>query len=329
MNDDSRIILLVEDEPVTALVERKTLEDHGYRVTVVESGEAAVRLAREMDEIDLILMDIDLGPGIDGTLTAQEILRERSVPIVFLTSHTEQETVNKLKHISGYGYVVKESGSFVLLESISIALQLFEAHRRAASESEQRREAAERLRMISENIVDMVALIDLNGTRLYVTDSHRQIGYEPKTLVGRNVFDLVHPDDIPAIQQKLGEIIRSGNEAFVEFRMRFADGVYRWCESSGKVIFDDQGHPQFAVVCARDISNRKAMEQLHPFSEPIQFAPTNHLFVCLPKLHLKYRCGRQNISMLNEVHNRLPILRVIGSRERAKYYLLLCEYLDL
>ncbi|TVR03170.1 MAG: PAS domain S-box protein [Spirochaetaceae bacterium] len=267
MNENPRTILLVEDEPVTAIVERKTLEAHGYRVTIAESGERAVELALGSSEIDLILMDIDLGPGIDGTLAAQEILRSRSVPIVFLTSHTEQETVAKVKGISGYGYVVKESGGFVLLQSISIALQLFEAHRHLAAESEQRRDAAERLRMISENIVDMVALVDMTGTRLYVTESHRQLGYEPAGLIGRSVFDLVHPKDLPPIQQKLAEISRSGETAFVEFRMRFADGNYRWCESSGKVVFDDEGRPQFAVVCARDISSRKMMEQKQRDSE--------------------------------------------------------------
>jgi len=62
-----KTILLVEDQRVIALVEKALLEKAGYTVQVVEAGKEAVRVALGSSEIDLILMDIDLGPGIDGT----------------------------------------------------------------------------------------------------------------------------------------------------------------------------------------------------------------------------------------------------------------------
>jgi len=121
-------ILLVEDEPLIALAEKKTIERAGYRVTTVNTGEKAVAAMQNGTETDLILMDINLGDGIDGTEAAQIILQNRELPIVFLSSHTEPETVDKTEKISSYGYVVKNSGDTVLLASIRMAFRLHHAY---------------------------------------------------------------------------------------------------------------------------------------------------------------------------------------------------------
>jgi len=58
------------------------------------------------------------------------------LPIVFLTSHTEKEYVDRVRDITSYGYVIKRSGEFVLIESIRMALQLFDAHNEIATKEE-------------------------------------------------------------------------------------------------------------------------------------------------------------------------------------------------
>jgi CheY-like chemotaxis protein len=67
-------ILLVEDEAVIALAERKTLERHGFSVELAHSGKDAVEAMGNDPEYDLVLMDIDLGSGMDGTEAAERIL---------------------------------------------------------------------------------------------------------------------------------------------------------------------------------------------------------------------------------------------------------------
>jgi PAS domain S-box-containing protein len=120
-----KTILLVEDEPITALRETKVLEKDGYHVHQAKTGEDAVRQAFTCPDVDLILMDIDLGEGIDGTEAARQILEKKDIPVVFLSSHTEPEVVDKTEKITSYGYVVKESGNVVLLASIRMAFRLF------------------------------------------------------------------------------------------------------------------------------------------------------------------------------------------------------------
>ena len=126
---ETRRVLLVEDEALVALSEQQTIERHGYKVLVAHSGEQALQIARDEAELALVLMDIDLGQGMDGTEAAHLILQERDVPVVFLTAHGEEQYVDRVKRITGYGYVLKHSGEFVLIESMHMALKLFEAHR--------------------------------------------------------------------------------------------------------------------------------------------------------------------------------------------------------
>ena len=125
--DTARTVLLVEDEAVVALAQAAVLKRNGYSVITAFSGAEAVAAALRDAELDLVLMDIDLGDGMDGTEAARRILAARSIPVVFLTSHTEQEYVERAAAVSNYGYVVKHTGEFVLIQSIEMALRLFEA----------------------------------------------------------------------------------------------------------------------------------------------------------------------------------------------------------
>ena len=121
-------LLLVEDEAIIALGEKKMLERSGYQVTVAGSGQRAVEICRDSGgKIDLVLMDIDLGDGLDGTEAAQEILKSYDLPLIFLSSHTEPEVVEKTEGITSYGYVTKSAGITVLLASIGMAFKLYEA----------------------------------------------------------------------------------------------------------------------------------------------------------------------------------------------------------
>src|SRR6056297_1805964 len=116
MRTKDKTLLLVEDEILIAMQEQKDLEDFGYHVRSVYSGEEAVELfsGPEESDIDLILMDIDLGSGILGTEAASLILKKKEIPIVFLSSRIEPDIVEKTEKVSSYGYVVKNSGTTVL-----------------------------------------------------------------------------------------------------------------------------------------------------------------------------------------------------------------------
>ena len=132
----NKTILLVDDEAIISLSLEQTIKKFGYNVITAKTGEDAVKAACENDLINLILMDIDLGMGMNGSSAAEIILAKKSIPIVFITSHSEREIVEKVRGITRYGYVVKNSGDFVLSASIEMAFELFEAHKKSIENEE-------------------------------------------------------------------------------------------------------------------------------------------------------------------------------------------------
>ena len=90
-------ILLVEDQAIIAMGEAAILRKNGFEVVHAYSGEKAVEASLADTEISLILMDIDLGRGIDGTVAAGKILEKMDIPIIFLTSHAGKRICRQSK----------------------------------------------------------------------------------------------------------------------------------------------------------------------------------------------------------------------------------------
>ncbi len=149
-----KTILLVEDEVIIALAGKLLLSNHGFNVITASSGETAVELVNETPDIDLILMDIDLGIGIDGTRAATLILEKHEIPLVFLSSHTEIEVVEKTEGITSYGYIVKNSGETVLIASIKMAFKLFDAQQNIQKQRMDIEAAYEEMQVSNEELIE-------------------------------------------------------------------------------------------------------------------------------------------------------------------------------
>jgi CheY-like chemotaxis protein len=122
-----KVILLVEDDFLIALSERLDLETNGYRVIEAHCGEDAVAIAVSGDEkIDLILMDVNLGRGMDGIESAKEILKRRDLPILFLTAQRECDFRGRIETVSYCGFVNKGSARVDLEEAIFSVIGLYE-----------------------------------------------------------------------------------------------------------------------------------------------------------------------------------------------------------
>lgn len=281
--DTETRILLVEDEAIIALDEQAILERNGYSVTIAHSGTEAVRSFRDDEGICLVLMDIDLGAGMDGTETAERIVSHREVPVVFLTSHTESEYVARVREIAGYGYVLKSAGEFVLIESIHMARKLFRAHKRA-----QRNERF--YNWIASHSRDGIALIE-NDAVVYASPSFRRlIGLspeEPKGLDWTAIFDRIHPEDVPRIRNALKAALgRQDPELQYRYRVRSAGDEYRWVEDRVGIRFDGsgtEGSPSF-IVNTRDVTEQHQAELRRDLSErryrSLFEGATNPIAVC-------------------------------------------------
>lgn len=138
INNGEKAIQVITKDAVEFVIlpesKQTSLKNFGYNVVLVNTAEKAIEVFQGQSEIDLVLMDIDLGEGMDGTQAAEIILKKRDIPILFLSSHTETDIVEKTERITSYGYVVKNSSITVLDASIKMAFKLFDANTKLKNE---------------------------------------------------------------------------------------------------------------------------------------------------------------------------------------------------
>ncbi len=236
-----KTILLVEDDPIVTFVEKTDLEKEGYRVVAIDSGEKAIDYVRvDNNCADLILMDIDLGDGIDGTLAAEEILKTHDIPILFLSSHTEKHIVSKTENISSYGYVVKNSCFTVLNASIKMAFKLFES-KMVAKEKESALSASEkRFRHFFEIPIVGIAITSADKKWIEVNDKLCEIlGYSRNELFNLTWADLTPKNDIDTEIKKYSQVLKGDYDS----------------ETFEKVFIRKNGSPVNVQICSTCVRN--------------------------------------------------------------------------
>lgn len=115
-------LLIVEDETVVAFDLQETLEKLGYKVIAsVTSGAEAIQILSAI-QIDLVLMDIVLEDEMDGIAAAQQIRDRFNIPVIYLTAHADEYTLQRAINTNPYGYLIKPFQERDLHTAIEIAL---------------------------------------------------------------------------------------------------------------------------------------------------------------------------------------------------------------
>ncbi|HEU5261858.1 MAG TPA: PAS domain S-box protein [Gemmatimonadales bacterium] len=124
------------------------------------------------------------------------------------------------------------------------------------------RASEERFRALVEHSSDVITLLGRDGTVLYASESTAPVlGYDSTENVGRNAFELVHPDDRAGARELFRELLqRSGRLARAEVRALHKDGTWRHLEAVGVNRLDNPAIGAI-VVNYRDITERKRTEQ--------------------------------------------------------------------
>jgi two-component system, cell cycle sensor histidine kinase and response regulator CckA len=154
--------------------------------------------------------------------------------------------------------------AIVLLFDLYTIYQQLQIHRirRQLSESQQV------FRLISENAADMIAVVDVEGRRIYNSQSYeRVLGYSAEDLQKSSAFEQIHPDDRERVKEASLEARRTGIGRTLEYRMRHKNGSWRVLESTARVIPSMIGIPEKMVIVNRDVTERKRAEEALRVSE--------------------------------------------------------------
>ena len=212
-------------------------------IDITERKEAELELQQMYAQLELRVRErAEALATANGALQA-EIIERKQAERALKQAHNELET-----------RVQKRTEE---LANVNKALQHQITERRQAEVALKRSE--ELFRSLSENASDIVSVIGGDGTFRYESPSiKRLLGYEPEELIGQNVFNYVHPDDLNLLSAIFQEaIITPGSMRSAEFRFRHKDGSWRILESIGKNLLGNSvvdglvGEPEEARVDPR------------------------------------------------------------------------------
>ena len=129
-------------------------------------------------------------------------------------------------------------------------------------------EREELFRIINENAADMIALVDMEGRRIYNSFSYQKVlGYSAEDLKSSSGYEQIHPDDRERVKKGVEVARKTGEAPLLEYRIRHKDGSWRVLESTCTVIRSAKGEPEKLLIVNRDISGRKRAEEALRHSE--------------------------------------------------------------
>jgi PAS domain S-box-containing protein len=128
-----------------------------------------------------------------------------------------------------------------------------------------RRELVQReelFHLISENAADMIAVVDMQGKRLFNSLSYQRVlGYSTEELQASSAFEQIHPEDRESVKKAAEQARHSGIGKTLEYRLRHKDGSWLVLESTSSVIRNAKNEPEKLVIVNRNITERKRAEQ--------------------------------------------------------------------
>lgn len=180
-----------------------------------------------------------------------------------------RETAQKRDHIIEYRMVAADGRTVWLRDIVSILVEndeviglrgiMIDITDLKIAEKKLK-ESANRYRTLVENINDLISETSSDGRFLYLSPKHEEtLGYRPEELMGRNIFENIHPDDLPLATKEFERIVTQQTSGKVIFRYRHKNGNWRWFESTGQTVETAAGELR-CVIVSRDITDRKRYE---------------------------------------------------------------------
>ena len=178
------------------------------------------------------------------------------------SSHVNQPEDNKIQRYDGEHRFL-QTITFPIKTEKGVIIGSFNRDVTERKESEKALNDSERhLRMVTDNMIDMVSQTDVGGVIQYVSPSTKTLlGYEPEEFIGKSIFDYVHPDNLEEVKSTLEIGFIEMVPGRMEVQFRHADGHYIWLEITGNMFLDEKYHVKGAVFGSRDISERKKAEK--------------------------------------------------------------------
>lgn len=256
--NDSKTVLIIDDDASTRLMSKATLERSGFTVAEADSAEDAIE---RFDDIkpDAVLLDVSL-PGIDG-FRACEIIRGmpqgQFTPIMMLTGLQDVHSIDKAYEVGATDFVTKPMNWSILGHRIQYIIR---ANRAIVDlgRSQHRLQNAKKVAQIADWECDAKTLEAYWSPELYSL-----LGLSNQEVVKTHdrMLEFVHPDDLEMVTLALRNLIQEHRPYDIEYRLKHSTQGVIHVHERAEIIFDNFNEPSLYAGTIQDISKRKAVEE--------------------------------------------------------------------
>lgn len=239
-------ILVVEDSVTISALIQETLQEQGYEVAAaVDNGPEAIRSARDLKP-DVVLMDIVLKGTMTGIEAAEAIRKSQEIPVIYLTTQTDETTVSQAIRTDPFGYLVKPLDEKVLKTTIQVALY------KNGIETELR-EREKTITVLLNAIPDALVLLDRRLEIVAVNEAMAgKLGVLQEAVVGKTLEDLAANGIRLITQERINTVYATENPAM--FEEQCGD---RWYETMMYPVTDAEGTIVRIAIQSHDITDWK------------------------------------------------------------------------
>jgi DNA-binding response OmpR family regulator len=163
-------VIIVEDDEITSLNLNMSLQKHGYSVVAVCDNVEQAENKIHTHNPDVLIVDISLQESADGIQLAKRVKEKYNIPFIYLTSYSDEDTINQAKKTEPYGYIVKPFDPNSLHATIQMAVFKYEAEN-------ERKEDLQSLKLDKTNLEKMLYLKKLDDEPIvpFGSDYHLDI----------------------------------------------------------------------------------------------------------------------------------------------------------
>jgi len=252
-------ILIVEDDFIEAMDIQRSLESYDFEVPYIAStGDEALDKILEIQP-DLVLMDIILRGNKDGIEVANKI-KDLEIPVIFLTVHSEDSTMEKVKLTEPYGYFKKPFDITEMKYAIEFAIY------KNRQDKSTKRLRSKIIKVFNESQqISHIGSWDWNikTNSSWWSDETYKIFEVPKNYKPSFEADInfVYPDDYVKFEKQIKNSLETHEPLNSEIRVSTANKTVKYCKILGKVHLDDQGEPKRFTGTVMDITQKKTDEE--------------------------------------------------------------------
>ncbi|HIK04041.1 MAG TPA: PAS domain-containing protein [Trichormus sp. M33_DOE_039] len=266
-------ILIIDDSPEDRQVYRRYLQqerEYNYEIIEQELGEDALALCQTSlpDGIllDFLLPDSD---GLEFLVELQKIAQENMPAVVMLTGYGSEDIAVQAMKSGVHDYLVKgETTGERLRSTLYSAIKKAQLSAELRRSEERLRESQKLIERIAETTPGILYVYDLVERRnVYLNKKVTNLlGYTPQSIqaLGKEFLtQIMHPDDLAQLPAVFGQFdsVADGEVVEHEYRMRHANGEWRWFQSRNSIFNRNADtSPRQIVGTAFDITTRKRTE---------------------------------------------------------------------